>query len=287
MREVFIYALCDKTGVKYIGKSVKPKNRLRVHIFGAITDGHKEYNYPKSIWIRENLEDIYQITIEICNDENWEKRERYWIKFYKELGGLTNQRPGGTGWHGHINTPEQIQKAKETKGDFKHSEATKAHMSKIRKGKPIAHFEGMTVWNKDKPWSPEMREKLREAHIGQIPWNKGKKGEYTTSWKGGHHSEATILKLKSVEISDELRQIRREMATGRKATEESKKRRSEFMKASPSCKRPTINIETGIIHNSLKEAYDTYPSINKRWGYSFVAEMVLDEKRNKTFLMYA
>lgn len=48
-----------------------------------------------------------------------------------------------------------------------------------------------------------------------------------------------------------------------------------------------INIDTGVFHESLKEAYATYPSINIRWKYKYVMNMIEGYKNNKTFLIYA
>jgi len=60
---------------------------------------------------------------------------------------------------------------------------------------------------------------------------------------------------------------------------------SERLINNPLVSKATINIETGILHNTLKEAYDTYPSINTRWKYNSVCEM-MTVRPNKTFLRY-
>ena len=163
MREVFIYALCDNSGIKYIGKSVKPKYRLTCHLFGATHKGHKEYWYRKSIWIREKLDEIHQIILEKCNDSNWIDREIYWIEFYSKTNVLVNQTKGGAGQHGYKKTPEQIQRAKDGKKIFKHTEETKIKMSKTHKSMEHGWLKDITPWNKGKEWSSQVKEKMSNA----------------------------------------------------------------------------------------------------------------------------
>jgi hypothetical protein len=45
-------------------------------------------------------------------------------------------------------------------------------------------------------FTEEHKKKLSEAHLGQIPWNKGKTGLQVSWLKGGNHSEETKLKLR-------------------------------------------------------------------------------------------
>lgn len=51
-------------------------------------------------------------------------------------------------------------------------------------------------WNKGKPWSPEMRQKISESLKGRTPWNKGKVGMMPVPHnKGKHLSEETKAKI--------------------------------------------------------------------------------------------
>jgi len=60
-------------------------------------------------------------------------------------------------------------------------------------------------WNKGKgEYLPkEVRERINESKRGKLPWNKGIKG-YSTSWKGGHHSEKTKEKLREQHLDKPL-----------------------------------------------------------------------------------
>lgn len=99
MSTTFIYALCCPcTGeVKYIGKSNNPKERLRAHTWsGKRTQSSHKRNWVdklKSNNLRPMLLVLEEVTL-----ENWKEKEKYYIKYYKNLGcKLTNQCIGGEG----------------------------------------------------------------------------------------------------------------------------------------------------------------------------------------------
>lgn len=67
------------------------------------------------------------------------------------------------------------------------SEASKEKARQSKIGKPSK--------TKGRIKSKEERKHISEAHKGQIPWNKGKKGSQIPWNKGGHLSEETKLKI--------------------------------------------------------------------------------------------
>lgn len=96
--KTYIYTLIDprNSEVKYVGKANNPKLRLKHHIYPS---GLKPQTL-KNHWLKEiidlNLLPIINI-IEECQYESWEQRERFWIKYYKDLGcNLTNETNGGS-----------------------------------------------------------------------------------------------------------------------------------------------------------------------------------------------
>lgn len=94
-----IYKLIDPrdNSIKYIGQTVqKLSTRYKSHIYDSLILNEK---YKKCTWIRKlaklNLLPIIELVEEI-DKVDLNNRERYWIKYYKELGAtLTNSTDGG------------------------------------------------------------------------------------------------------------------------------------------------------------------------------------------------
>lgn len=93
---IYIYSLKNPitNEIRYIGKTGDLRRRLQNHISHSKTRNSRISNWLKSL-IKENLLPIIEI-IEECNKDNWEEREIYWIKYYKDSGyNLVNFRKGG------------------------------------------------------------------------------------------------------------------------------------------------------------------------------------------------
>jgi 5-methylcytosine-specific restriction endonuclease McrA len=82
---------------------------------------------------------------------------------------------------------------------FKHSEETRKKLSEAAKKRGAAHLHTPEVRAKlslklrGKKRTLEQRERISKGHIGQVPWNKGKKVPLTTGenhwrWKGGYEN---------------------------------------------------------------------------------------------------
>jgi len=115
MKKVYIYYLKDKEGnIRYIGKTINIKRRLYSHIAEAKRNKTNRYscNWIKGL-LNKSQKPLIEI-IEICNESNWKDREKYWIKYYKELNyKLCNLCDGGTGGLTKENlSKEQLDKKK-------------------------------------------------------------------------------------------------------------------------------------------------------------------------------
>jgi len=97
---IYIYTLTndkDTNDIRYIGKTTNLKNRLRKHL----SNYSLKIDTYKNNWIKKELllgNKILIHSIEEVNENNWQEREIYWIKKYKDLGyNLTNTTLGGDG----------------------------------------------------------------------------------------------------------------------------------------------------------------------------------------------
>jgi len=100
-----IYALLDPNTneVRYIGKTVSLSKRLRKHI----SESKNDTKSHKKAWINslivKDQEPIMKILEKLEDSDSWKLRERYWIKYYKDIGAkLTNMTEGGDGTSGMI-----------------------------------------------------------------------------------------------------------------------------------------------------------------------------------------
>ena len=105
---VCIYVLKDPTNneIKYVGKTKRTLcERLCRHKAYARETSKPTYttNWINSL-LKENLSPMIEC-IEKCTELNWQDREKFWIRYYKNKGiKLTNYLEGGQGAYGGINT---------------------------------------------------------------------------------------------------------------------------------------------------------------------------------------
>lgn len=85
---VYIYGLKDPETkeIRYVGKSNNPKLRYRCHIKCSDTSNNHKHGWIMELY-RKNLKPELLI-LEETDEEHWEEREKYWIKF-----GLDNDWP--------------------------------------------------------------------------------------------------------------------------------------------------------------------------------------------------
>ena len=114
IRKTFIYMLIDPRNdeIKYVGKSDHPNQRLKEHIYMRYKKRSHKNNWIIGL-IDSGLQPILKV-IEEIRYSNWEKRERYWIKYYKKQGyKLTNMTDGGKAGIG-IYSIESLRKQRDT-----------------------------------------------------------------------------------------------------------------------------------------------------------------------------
>lgn len=197
-REVHIYVLKhpDTLEVRYVGKTVRSlSRRLGNHIANAKGNKHNKHlsNWILSI-LKENKRPIIEL-LEICQSNNWQEREQYWISQFPNLINLTT---GGDGCIGFIHDSKTIEKIRQSKIGTKHSKEFKEAMSKRLKGVPLSeeHKSKIGKANRGKKASIETRRKLSEAHKGikQSKDSRRKRSKSIKLWWAKRKSIEDIVK---------------------------------------------------------------------------------------------
>jgi group I intron endonuclease len=112
---VYIYSLKDPRDyqIKYIGKTVDIDRRRKEH-----SQIHRNKKSRKNSWVAHLVKNGMQPIMEIleeCEKSKWVEREKYWIRYYKELGfDLKNMTLGGESNDGYVFTIEDRLKQSES-----------------------------------------------------------------------------------------------------------------------------------------------------------------------------
>ena len=174
---ITIYALiCPvQHKIRYIGKSNQILSRYRGHLLGY-------GNYHRSNWInilkKQNLKPSF-IILEY-NPDNWQSRERFWIKYLRDKDNkLTNMTDGGEGSVGFVPifTQKHRERISEAMKGKKLSNETKKKISNALKGRKRSkkHCKNLSLSRKGKKFSQEHKDKMRLANIGKKLSNETKK----------------------------------------------------------------------------------------------------------------
>jgi GIY-YIG catalytic domain len=149
---VYIYGLYepDTGALRYIGKSIRPHQRLRNHINDK-SKCHRT-NWIQSL-VARGLEPELQIIEEIRVAWLWQDSERYWIAHARKNGArLVNGTNGGEGveglskealerrsraWIGRKHRAESLIRIGNASRGRKHSEASKQKMRNLMSGRII------------------------------------------------------------------------------------------------------------------------------------------------------
>lgn len=149
----FIYGLADpRTGrIRYIGKSIRPIERLGNHVNEPTSQCHRSH------WLAElkalGLSPALVILEAVPSDKSWQQAERVWIASGRSSGWpLVNNTDGGDGvaglssesrariaraWTGRKHRPETIEKLRSARKNFRHTAETRKRMSEARKGRSV------------------------------------------------------------------------------------------------------------------------------------------------------
>lgn len=208
-----IYKLVDPRDslVRYVGKTNNLKRRLWQHYYD-----NKEAKTPKRKWIKELLELGLEPVLDICErvESAWQEREKFWIKYYKDLGHpLTNISDGGFG--GNL---VRVPRSKEWCENISKSNTGKKRSLESKKRISNA-LKGRVSPNKSKKYSDELRKKLSLAHLGK-PSNK----------KGTHLSDEVKRKISRTLTGRKLSMETVSKMIGRKLSIETRNRMSKSAK---------------------------------------------------------
>jgi group I intron endonuclease len=113
----YIYTLSNPTTneVRYVGKTINIARRYKQHLYDKRTTHKASWVQSlKKVGLKPKL-----IILEECNKDNWQEREKYWIR---QFNNLTNHLEGGGCHYTRTTTYE-----------------TKAKISKIHKGKILSN----------------------------------------------------------------------------------------------------------------------------------------------------
>lgn len=161
---IFIYGLFDPNDGKcrYVGMSKNPQKRFKEHIL------YKQHNSYKFGWIKGLLQlnkiPLLKILEEV-NENNWQKKEQWWIRYFKKKGqNLTNLTEGGEGTFGiKCSEEKKIKISKSLIGHEVSSESRKKMSEKIKK-----RIETKGPPRLGKRHSEEARKKMSQAHTGYL-----------------------------------------------------------------------------------------------------------------------
>lgn len=202
MQVSYIYALfCPIANtVRYIGKSIRPKERLQNHM-------NDSGNCHRTNWLRKlksiGVKPDIVILEEVPPCANWQSREKRWILIGKRLGWpLTNNTSGGDGV---CDLPHETrEKMRQTWIGRNHSEETKVKIGNASRGRKHTdeHKDRMSDLMKKREitWGSKIAESTRKLSTQDQAdildsLKKGEKNRDLAAKYGVHRT--TISKVKT------------------------------------------------------------------------------------------
>ena len=272
-----IYALhlaSSPDNIRYIGitKRDDPSARLKQHMHAA---NKGKCKYPVYLWMRKHIANGEKIAVTILEQgitekEALDKEQFYILKLKSEGCSLVNATDGGRG----LLNPTQETRTKISnfqKGRPKSEEQRKIMAYYARNHSPEARKK-MSDANKGKVVSQETRKKLSKARKGKKPHpntsspearqkisNALKGRVFTPEWRK-KLSEANKGKV----VLEETKEKQRKAATGKKHTDEAKRKMSEIRRA----RREFTPEEKAAISQKISASRKGRPSWNKGKPFS-------------------
>lgn len=198
--EIYIYKLLDpfSNEVRYVGKTTNLKRRLNAHINRSKNNTYHSARWIQSV-LKQNGKPIIEV-VEICTNESWEEREKYWISYYSQQYDLTNILDGGEGGatYGRLGKPwtdeqrENNRKSrlgvpvKHTKeGDYNRSKGRRRYLDNNKKKVMQISLEGDILRSWDSAVDAANELNLNHSNITKVCKGIRKKcGGYVWSYNG-------------------------------------------------------------------------------------------------------
>lgn len=127
-------------GKKYVGQSVNIKKRFQSHHLCDYKNEKGElYNTKFYQALRKYGIENFEVTVlELCNKENLDEKEIYYVSYYDSFKNGYNSTEGGQHWSSNIHSEEAELKRKETR---------KKNKSLMSENHPRAKLANEEVWN--------------------------------------------------------------------------------------------------------------------------------------------
>lgn len=183
MTPIAIYALRDPRDgrIRYVGKSLHPRQRLNVHVYHAKCGDRKSHLYT---WLRGLLANgrrPEQIILEWSTEKTWQESERKWIRRFDDLCNLSDGGEKTVGFTGGT-----------------HSEEFKARQ-RVRmsgNGNPMrgvpSPARGKSPWIRGRNHTPATRAKMREAAAHRPPISELTRHKLSMAKAGERHHAARL-----------------------------------------------------------------------------------------------
>jgi len=276
--------------IRYIGVTHYSDitKRLNQHIYAAIK---RKSKYPVHLWIKKHIElrDVICISVvhdNLGNEEALIKEKEYVAIFKKNGSKLLNATDGGRGSLGlSQEAREKISKAH--KGKPKSPEQRKIMAYQARNHSPEARRK-MSEANKGRVVSKETRQKLSKARKGKKPHPNASSPEarakISKALKGRvfseeHRRNISKAVLSRPPVSDETKEKQRIASTGKRHSEESKRKMSEIHKN----RREFTPEEKAAISKKISDSRKGKPSWNKGKSFSPEQRQRMSEAAKRRF----